>query len=156
MSPMAWSLWGLQTWRPTLPWEMGAGTMGFPTIPSGFVARNAPALGAVSPPVPARKREAEEISTSDAVVVVPKRRRSGLPPCAADGLLRQAVLQKWVGIIKVFADFGAVKVKPRDLELLVTETLEPKATATLEKRGGSIVMYLAWTKRRSLDPFPGG
>ena len=147
-------MWGLQTWRPKLPWEMGAGACDFPAIPSGFVARTSPAVGMPSSAAQVLKREVEEVSAPDGAIDGPKRRRSGLPPSAADGHRRQAVLAKWVGIIKVFSDFGAIKVKPRDIELLVQETLEPKATATLDKRGGSLMLYLAWAQRRGLDPYP--
>ena len=68
--------------------------------------------------------------------------------------MRQAAIKKWVGILKLLADHGAVKVRPGDIELLVKETLEPKATATLEKRGCSLMLYFAWAKRRGLDPYP--
>ena len=74
---MAWSLWGLSTWRPKLPWEMGAGAIGYPAIPSGFVARDPPAPGEVAAETQVPKRKAEEVDPPDEAIVVPKRRRSG-------------------------------------------------------------------------------
>ena len=115
------------------------------------------------PDTPATQRSEGELpeipSASDdsgrvAALRAAGRRATGIPPGMMDVAERKAALAKWHVILYAAFDAGIMHGKKGDLDLLVEEVLECKATATLEVRGGPLLLFMAWasrgTRRRSL------
>ena len=136
-------------------WEMGPLVDPFPGLP-------APQMWAV-PPLAAAVAARPMTSTAALAiggkgdgrgVLTGTRRRSGPPPGQADAKEREAAVAKWVKVLEILREFGALTGKSRDLAFLVEECAAVKATQTLHLRAGSWLMYLKWAKDQEYDPFP--
>ena len=115
------------------------------------------------PDVPAAQRSEGELlevpSASDdsrrvAALRAAGRRATGIPPGMTDVAERKAALAKWHVILSAAFDAGIMHGKKGDLDLLAEEVLECKATATLEARGGSLLLFMAWASRGDEEAFP--
>ena len=74
------------------------------------------------------------------------RRKSEAPPGATDHKEREAAVDRWVKVLDELRIPGAVQVKVGQIRMAVVETTAAKATATLNLRSSSWLMFLKWVR----------
>ena len=139
---------------PQMPWEMGpCGTM-YPGIPQLRVATEVPTAFTRA----SRVASAGDFGGDEGRAVkaprVGVRRKSGAPPGATDHKEREAAVDRWVKVLDELRIAGAVQVKVGQIRMAVIETTAAKATATLNLRFSSWLMFLKWVRDgdRTLHP----
>ena len=154
----------------SLPWERGVlGAMvsgtGFPgdvmrePLPVRLLLSPAPPV-AEAPAAPSAApvpRVPEAPAPKRQISHGPVRKSDGLAPVLHDQQVREAAIEKWVMIELAAHRHSQVRADttpPEQVRQAVTDILEVKQPATMNKRAGAIGLYLSWARRCGYDPFP--
>ena len=97
----------------------------------------------------------QEVGEGQSIAAALVRRGSRPRPSVAGVAETERAVNKWIVALKKVHESGALVVKPGEsLWLFSRDALETRATATLEKRAGSILQYVVWAARRRMVAFP--
>ncbi len=159
--------WGMVS-RPAAPWWMQSQWVAAVLDPGTFLR---PAVGPSlrAPPMPMEREGRDVITTERAIlltgsnIVKARARLSSVKWPQAETVSRSKALEKWRLIVS--ADPTASEMGRQVLvELLagddvraadvISDTMAPKATKTLQKRGNSMLAFMAWSRGKGLAPFP--
>ena len=134
---MAFELVTMRRSCPRQAWEMGPAIDPFPDVPTARMCALTESVGEAVVPRRKRGRRGSD-GTAARRKLTGNKKKSGPPPGLADAKEREAVVAKWVVILQIPAEYGAMpgKAKGNEMNYVVVECLVVKSAKVLQLRAG--------------------